>query len=409
MACAETGTAAWPAALDVARLQAQGWQATPFRQFILKMHSRCNLACDYCYVYEMADQSWRSQPLVMNPDTIRQTGARIAEHVQAHGLSDVHLMLHGGEPLLAGADRLEFAVNTIRRAVGDAAEVAVGVQTNGTRLNRDMLEMFARLGVRVSVSLDGDQRANDRHRRYPSGRGSHTDVLHALRLLNLPAYRDLFAGLLCTIDLDNDPVQTYETLLAFHPPSMDFLLPDGNWSTPPPRRSEASTAAPYADWLTAVFDRWYSAPRRETDLRFFSEILNLVLGGGSVVESVGLSPVSLIVIETDGSIEQVDVLKSAYAGAPETGLDVFQHSFDMALTHPSIVARQLGWGALSDTCRQCTIATICGGGLYPHRYRSGSGFRNPSVYCPDLFSLIRHIRDRVAADLRRLTTGTNQA
>ncbi|MEU9838708.1 hypothetical protein AB0C69_05725, partial [Actinomadura sp. NPDC048032] len=37
-------------------------EALPFREFILKIHSRCNLACDYCYVYEMGDQSWRDQP-----------------------------------------------------------------------------------------------------------------------------------------------------------------------------------------------------------------------------------------------------------------------------------------------------------------------------------------------------------
>jgi uncharacterized protein len=30
-------------------------------EFIVKVHSRCDLSCDYCYMYEMADQSWRDQ------------------------------------------------------------------------------------------------------------------------------------------------------------------------------------------------------------------------------------------------------------------------------------------------------------------------------------------------------------
>ena len=38
---------------------------------------------------------------------------------------------------------------------------------------------------------------------------------------------------------------------------------------------------------------------------------------------------------------------------------------------------------------------ICGGGYFPHRYRSGSGFRNPSVYCADLQRVITHIAARV--------------
>jgi uncharacterized protein len=42
---------------------------------------------------------------------------------------------------------------------------------------------------------------------------------------------------------------------------------------------------------------------------------------------------------------------------------------------------------------------VCGGGLYAHRYDKDTGFLNPSVYCPDLFALIRHIRGRLLEDL----------
>jgi uncharacterized protein len=42
------------------------------------------------------------------------------------------------------------------------------------------------------------------------------------------------------------------------------------------------------------------------------------------------------------------------------------------------------------------VVTSCGGGLYAHRYRSATGFDNPSVYCADLEKIITHIR----ADLR---------
>lgn len=38
------------------------------------------------------------------------------------------------------------------------------------------------------------------------------------------------------------------------------------------------------------------------------------------------------------------------------------------------------------------MVSSCGGGLYTHRYRDdGSRFDNPSVYCPDLLTLISHI------------------
>ena len=52
----------WPSTLDIGELMADGWRPTPFRQFIVKMHSRCDLSCEYCYMYEMADSSWRTRP-----------------------------------------------------------------------------------------------------------------------------------------------------------------------------------------------------------------------------------------------------------------------------------------------------------------------------------------------------------
>lgn len=382
-------------------LRADGWRPVPFRQFLFKVHSRCNLACDYCYVYEMADQSWRGRPMTMKPEVVTAAAARIAEHAQQHGLDEVRVILHGGEPLMAGPEFFDRTVRALRAAIPSGCRLEVGMQTNGVLLDDRFLDLLLEHGIRVGVSLDGDRGANDRHRRYVNGRSSYEQVTAGLRRLTQDRYATLFTGLLCTIDLGNDPVATYEALLDFSPPSVDFLLPHGNWSAPPPRRSSDPAAAPYADWLIKIFDRWYSAPRRETGIRFFEEIINLVLGGRSHVESIGLTPVNLIVVEADGTLEQVDSLKAAFDGAPATGLNVFDHSFDAALEHPAVAARQLGLDGLCATCLRCPVRDVCGGGLYPHRYRAGTGFLNPSVYCPDLLRLITHIHLRLAADVAR--------
>jgi uncharacterized protein len=143
----------------------------------------------------------------------------------------------------------------------------------------------------------------------------------------------------------------------------------------------------------------------ETEVRYFQEIITLALGGQSRVESIGLSPVALLVIDTDGALEQVDTLRSAFDGASETGLTVFADPFDTALRHPGVVARQIGVAALSDTCLACPVHKICGAGYYPHRYLAGAGFRQPSVYCRDLRLLIDHITARIRDDLRAALAG----
>jgi uncharacterized protein len=387
----------WPATLDIQALQAGGWRPVPFREFVVKIHSRCDLACDYCYMYEMADQSWRDRPKRMSGETSDQTAFRIGDHARKHRITEVALILHGGEPLLAGPELITRLVTATRREVGTEVRVDASVQTNGVGLDDSYLTLFRELGVRVGVSVDGAAAAHDRHRRFASGRGSYAAVSAGVHRLIQPSFRHLFSGLLCTIDLRNDPLATYEALLAFDPPRIDFLLPHGTWAAPPPARVSGAAGTPYADWLITVFDHWYLAPR--TRVRLFEEIMHLALGGTSATEMVGLSPSQVLVVETDGAIEQADTLKATYHGAAATGLHVARDSLDAALTLPGVVARQLGRQALSAQCRACRIHPVCGGGLYAHRYRPGNGFANPSVYCPDLMRLIEHICRTAQADI----------
>ncbi|GGN46858.1 FxsB family cyclophane-forming radical SAM/SPASM peptide maturase [Actinoplanes campanulatus] len=392
----------WPhRALDVPRLIAEGWSPRPFRDYVIKVHQRCNLACDYCYMYTMSDQSWRTRPAVMPPEVVRAAAGRIREHARAHRLDGVRLILHGGEPLLAGRDGLRSIVGTLRSALAGTCAVDFGLQTNGVLLDEKMLGELRSLDVAIGISLDGPPADNDRHRRRADGRGSYAAVHRALTLLDQPGNRSAYAGLLCTIDPDTDPLECYRTLLGYHPPAIDFLFPHANWEQPPRRATEDDTR--YADWLVTIFDEWYGAERQATRIRLFEAVINLLLGGGSRSEQVGLSPVAVAVIESDGAVEQEDSLKSAYDGACSTGANVLTHELDAALTHPGIVARQIGERALADACRPCELRRVCGAGHYAHRYRRGAGFRNPSVYCADLTRLITHVHRRVAADLARLT------
>ncbi|MDG4785156.1 FxsB family radical SAM/SPASM domain protein [Micromonospora sp. WMMD1102] len=379
----------------------------PIRQFIIKIHSRCNLACDYCYVYTMADQRWRERPRVMSRRIVDATAERLAEHVRGHALPAVDIVLHGGEPLLAGAETMTRCVRAIRAALRDGhadgpASVRFSLQTNGVLLDHGFLELFRDLDVRVGISLDGTRQVHDRHRVDRAGRGSHARVSQALRRLAAPRYRDIYAGLLCTIDLDGDPVAAYRALLDFSPPAVDFLLPDGNWQSPPPGRPADQGDPRYGRWLVAVFDQWYAAPVRQTRVRLFEEIMALWLGGRSRTEGIGGGPSRTVVVETDGSIEDSDRLNATYPGAAATGLDVLSSSFDAVLRLPSVERRRHAAGRLPRACRPCRLRRICGGGYHAHRYRAGTGFDNPSVYCADLCLLITHIGRRLARDVAAL-------
>jgi uncharacterized protein len=375
-----------------------------FGQFVLKVHSRCDLACTYCYVYEHADQSWAGKPRILDQRTTTQAAFRIAEHARTHGLGSVRVVLHGGEPLLLGPSRMLEVIETLAKAAaGAGVRLDLRIHTNGVLLDTRFLELFSRFDVKVGVSLDGGQRANDRHRVYRDGSSSYDKAAAALKLLRSERYRRLYAGLLCTIDIENDPEAVYRDLLEHEPPRIDLLLPHGTWNSQPPGlRAERSLEEPkraglpdgageYGAWLARVFDVWDSSGR-PVPLRLFDSIIAGLHGRASQTESLGLAPVDLMVIETDGTIEQADSLKIAYDGAPATGFNVFDHDLDTAAGHWGFAARRRGIHGLSAQCRACPVVRVCGGGLYAHRFAPTTGFDTPSVYCRDLSDIIEHIQ-----------------
>ncbi|MCX5400539.1 FxsB family cyclophane-forming radical SAM/SPASM peptide maturase [Streptomyces sp. NBC_00102] len=394
----------WPdQALPVAAMRERGVPRLPFVEFLLKVHSRCNLACDYCYVYEGPDQSWREQPRTMSGETADLVCARIAEHVRTHRLDRIRVVLHGGEPLLAGVSRIGHLVGRLRATLPAGTRADVLLQTNGLLLGEEVLAFCRAHGIRIGISLDGGPSTQDRHRKRPDGRGSHASVGRALRLLTQPRHRDLWTGLLAVVDLASDPVETCRQLTELGPPAVDLLLPLAHWGSPPPgHRAGDPSAAPYGDWLTAFFDAWYHEPAQPVRVPFFEAVIDALLGGHSATEALGGGPARMVVVETDGSLTLSDLLKSAYPGAATTGRHLRSHSFDDLLDHPGVVARQLGAEGLAPECRACPVMRVCGGGLYAHRYRPGSGFLHPSVYCADLQAVISHVGEALRADLARL-------
>ena len=155
-----------------------------------------------------------------------------------------------------------------------------------------------------------------------------------------PGTRHLYAGILLhDLDLANDPVTVYRGACRRVATQLhDLLLPHATaWERPPYR--PAGTESPYADWLMQVYQCWVRDGRR-VPIRLFGSVLSAARGGPSFSEAIGADPVDLLVIETDGSWEQPDSMKTAYQGAPATGMTVFSHSVDEAVCHPAVAARQ---------------------------------------------------------------------
>jgi|SRR5215213_2021477 len=377
-----------------------GQHRRPFYTFLLKIASRCNLDCTYCYVYQSADQSWRQRPRFMSPQVIQAAGERIADHVRQHQLECVDIVFHGGEPLLIGAEKFDLFAGTLRRLV--PCSVNFGLQTNGTLLNEFWLNTLAEHRVRIGISLDGPQSVNDRGRPYHSGKGSFSDVMQSVeRTRSREEWSRLLGGFLAVVDLQNSPDEVYDFFRSLGAESIDLILPDAHHDALPFRPPGSDGQIAYGRWLARFFDRWWEE-QPDLDIRLLNEILVLMLGGPSAHESIGAKSVDLVVIETDGEIEPVDTLKVVGREATKTGLNVIHNSLDEALDQPAVLSRMSGYSSLCSTCQECSHLAHCGGGYLPHRYSHRQGFQNPSVYCHDLRFLFDHMQQKVGQELRDL-------
>jgi uncharacterized protein len=377
----------------------------PMRMFICKIASRCNLDCDYCYVYRHIDQSWRQQPIRMSLETAAQLGWRIREHACAHGLTAVDVVMHGGEPLLVGVDYLRQLCEIIRDKAFPV-EVRFKMQTNGTLLDEEAFSFCIEWKLHIGLSMDGGRRANDAHRLDHQGQSSFDAVERALKLLSSEVGQNIWSGFLAVIDLNTDPIETYSYFKSFKPRSIEFLFPLGHHDLRPPGKLGLKTT-PYADWLLKIFDVWYRERPQTTKIRRFRDVIAMLAGATSSSEEWGLQPTDFAVVETNGSIEAVDTLKTTYPGANHLGLNIIDHSFDQMFNAPLVLERQMGWSALCATCQNCELVRVCAGGYFPHRYSSKNGFQNPSIYCADLMKLIREIHAVVSEDVKQLRSTTH--
>lgn len=363
--------------------------------FLVKVASRCNLDCDYCYVYHHADQSWRKLPKVLSAAHQEAFAARLADYVCSRGLSRVAVIFHGGEPLLVGHGQIVDLTRRLRHAVGPAVQLDVGLQTNGLLLTDEALDAFETERVAVSLSMDGPREAHDLHRTTRAGRSSFDRVADALeRLKRRPS---IFAGVIAVIDASVQPEMLLQFFAGHRVPKVDFLLPDAHHDRPPPGRDVDS--ALYERWMVEAFNVWFER-YPELPVRTFEALLDAVAGLPSGTDAFGFGDVSLITLETDGTWHDLDVLKVASEGATrligsvdDTAIAEVASS-DGLTSHRRLLTKE----GLCAACRECDVVDICGGGSVPHRF-AGGRFDNPTIYCGEMRSLIHHVAERLRESL----------
>ena len=228
----------------------------------------------------------------------------------------------------------------------------------------------------VGISLDGDRAANDLHRRYADGRSSYDQVMRAVGAAPpgaLPASTRACSRP-STSAATRSPSTARSPTLSRRTSTSCCRTAPGTARRPEPAHRGRTR---YADWLDRRLRRWARDGRR-VPVRIFESIIATSLRRRLGTESLGL--------DAERRRRHRD-RRHDRAGRLDQGR-LRRRARDRPRRLPAPARRRRRppghQGAAAGHRRpeprpaaRCPVVTSCGGGLYAHRYRTGSGFEQP--------------------------------
>jgi len=143
-------------------------------EITLIMTERCNLRCTYCYQKAFTPASMPAA-----------TAVAALRAAAAHGAESLAITFFGGEPLLERPTLFEVLHEARKLEKALCIPVSAKVSTNGLLVDEAFIEDGHRLGLFVSLSIDGIRAAHDLGRRTPDGLGSFEAADRALGRLSV--------------------------------------------------------------------------------------------------------------------------------------------------------------------------------------------------------------------------------
>ncbi|WP_309877669.1 radical SAM protein [Chryseobacterium rhizosphaerae] len=365
--------------------------------FVLKVASRCNLNCSYCYMYNLGDKTYLSQPKFMSMETITVFAQKLHTYCQEKKARYVQIVFHGGEPMLWGKENYKQAIEIFTTIVKDV-DFGFAMQTNGVSLTHDWYKLFKELNIRVGISMDGPKEHHDRYRVFHNGKGSYEKVVKAIEL----GKQYGMSNILSVVNLNISPSEFYQEVKNLGVPSFNLLLPDGHYDNLPDNFEKLKVNTlhhtPYADWLIEIFEIWKTDSDRPM-IRFFRTLIELIMGEQTGDQMVGRLTNGVAVLETNGALEVSDSIRACYEGITRNDLNIHTHSIDDLYNDPLFDVFFHSHNMVNDTCLTCPIYDICGGGFLGNRYSNEEGFDNPTIYCHDMIKLVSHIQNDIVNSL----------
>jgi len=161
---------------DTLATQIRAASFPPIQRADLTLSEQCNCCCTYCF-------EGKKSPIVMSPNTLQRAMDFVFR--ESRSFRQVSFVLFGGEPLM----QFELVRQAIQYGNQKALELDKQVHfemtTNGTLLNKEIIDFGAAHSLSYLISLDGDRETHDRHRRLLNGEGTYDTIVRWIPYLKM--------------------------------------------------------------------------------------------------------------------------------------------------------------------------------------------------------------------------------
>ena len=353
-------------------------------------------------MYNMGDLTYLNQPKFMSLETIKEFAEKLKKYCEKEAIKYVQIVFHGGEPLLLKPDYFEKSV-AIFKDTAPNLEYNFTVQTNGVTLDQNWYSLLQKNNISVGISIDGPKKYHDEYRVFHNGKGSYNEVVKAVQI----GKKYNLLGVLLVVNI-NIPVQElYYEIKKLGIEKLNLLLPDGHYDQAPLgldiSQIKKINYTPFANWFIELYKIWKNDKERP-GIYFFESLIKMIMGDEGIGNQlVGKRTNGVIVLETNGSIEVVDSLRTCFEGITRNEINIHTNEIEDLFEDQIFQIYYKSHDNVCEQCLNCPVYDICGGGFLGHRYSFEKGFDNPTVYCKDMVRLITYIQNDILDSLPKET------
>jgi len=359
----------------------------PNRPFtlILEPASGCNLDCRYCYTHTHSGR-------IMDRKTLTIALRKGIAYALDEGFEEIHILWHGGEPLLAGVDFFRYALQRITEIGGDKA-CRHFIQTNGLLADEAFCRLFRRHGFEVGLSLDGPADIHDHMRIGRRGGKTHARVLKCLELFERNGVKPGICAVASRIGLGEE-MRIYEFFRNLgYGFGVNPMIPSVN---DPASGQYLFKSGEYGRFLCNLFDLWTATATHRVNVGPLDIFIRGLVTGETVLCQQQTSCVGAsLYVKSDGRTQLCNRSEQPVLGhiVEHSVRDMFKTTFCRDLQHRE---EQL------PACRKCRYQQICHGGCPQLAMTFEGACSSPDPFCRDYRAVWDHMRrSGVEAQFRR--------